>query len=36
VNWDRFNDLKLIHAPTLVTSGTDDRIDPAYVAAMAM
>jgi len=35
VNWDRFADLKRIAAPTLVISGTNDTMDPAYMAAMA-
>jgi proline iminopeptidase len=35
VNWDRFNDLKRIRIPTLVISGANDTMDPAYLAKMA-
>ncbi len=35
VNWDRFNDLKRIQIPTLVISGANDTMDPAYMARMA-
>ena len=35
VDWDRFNDLKRIAAPTLVISGQYDTMNPAYMAAMA-
>lgn len=35
VNWDRFKDLKRIAIPTLVMSGKNDTMDPAYMAAMA-
>jgi proline iminopeptidase len=35
VNWDRFDDLKRIQIPTLVISGKNDTMDPAYMAAMA-
>jgi proline iminopeptidase len=35
VNWDRFVDLKQIQIPTLVISGQNDTMDPAYMAAMA-
>ena len=35
VNWDRFNDLKRITIPTLVVSGANDTMDPAYMARMA-
>lgn len=35
LNWDRFADLKRISVPTLVISGKNDTMDPAYMAAMA-
>ena len=35
LNWDRFADLKHITVPTLVISGKNDTMDPAYMAAMA-
>jgi proline iminopeptidase len=35
LNWDRFADLKRIAIPTLVISGKNDTMDPAYMAAMA-
>ena len=35
LEWDRFEDLESIAAPTLVISGKYDTMDPAYMAAMA-
>jgi proline iminopeptidase len=35
LNWDRFDDLKRITAPTLTIGARYDTMDPAYMAAMA-